>query len=254
MNCHTLPRALFMALVAVAVAPPAAAALPPIRVEVVDDATLGTLNGKFFGANLLVGLRIDLVSSLSTPQNGSASATGSLYVTRIGNGFDVQVDSRSNATAGAAPAAANPLASATGAESLQIDGIGQVSQIAGDGNRMTNLTTISFLPASAAGPAATAQFNGQTHSSASAGAMTAHVTFLDGGLQLALSGAGAALAQQLHTTGASGHVLQTGQIAGDGMVGFNQMQLQLTTSPMSTQEVHRLGVEQALAGLSGLGR
>lgn len=251
MNRYTLPRALFMALVAVAVAP-AAAALPPLRVEIVDDATLGTLSGKFFGANLLVGLRIDLVSSLSTPQNGSASATGSLYVTRAGNGFDVQVDSRSSATAGAAPALANPLASATGAEGLQINGIGQVSQVAGDGNRMTNLTTISFVPASAVGAAAATQFNGQTHSSASAGAMTARVTFLAGGLQLALTGAGAALAQQLHTTGANGQVLQTGQIAGNGMVGSNQLQLQLMTSPMSAQEMHRLGVEQALSGLNGL--
>ncbi len=253
MNRQTLPRVLFMALVAV-VAAPAAAALPPVRVEVVDDATLATLNGKFFGANLLVGLRINLVSSLSTPQNGSASATGSLYVTRSGNGFDVRVDSRSNATAGTAPAAADPLASATGADSLQINGIGQVSQIAGDGNRMTNLTTISFLPAAGVGPADTTQFNGQTHSSADAGAMTAHITFLDGGLQIGLTGPGAALAQQLHSTGANGKMLQTGQIAGNGMVGFNQLQLQLLTSPMSTREVHRLGVQQALAGLNGLGR
>lgn len=249
MNRITLPRALFMALVAVAAAPPAAA-LPPVRVEVVDDATLGTLNGKYFGANLLVGLRIDLVSSLSTPQGGTAHATGSLQVTRAGNGFDVRVDSRSSATEGAGPASA-PNASVTDGAGLQVNGIGQVSQIAGDGNRMGNLTTISFVPALAAGAG---QFNGLATSSASAGAMTARVTFLDGGLQVALSGPGAALAQQLHTGGAAGQVLQSGQIAGDGMVGFNQLQLQLMTSPMSNGELHQLGVRQALAGLDGLGR
>ncbi|MGH8083690.1 MAG: hypothetical protein ACREPV_00235 [Lysobacter sp.] len=249
MNRNTLPRALFMALAAVAVAP-AAAALPPVPVEVVDDATLDSLNGKFFGANLLVGLRIDLVSSLGTAQGGIANATGSLQVIRAGNGFDVRVDSRSSATEGAG-ATVVPHGSAVGAESLQVNGIGQVSQIAGDGNRMTNLTTISFMPAAAGGAG---QFNGHAASSASAGGMTAQVTFLDGGLQLALTAPGAALAQQLHATGANGQVLQSGQIAGNGMVGFNQLQLQLMTSPMSSGELHQLGVRQALAGLDGLGR
>lgn len=249
MNRNTLPRALFMALVAVAAAPPAAA-LPPVRVEVVDDAILGTLNGKYFGANLLVGLRIDLVSSLSTAQGGTANATGSLQMIRVGNGFDVRVDSRSSATEGTA-ATGLPHGSAVGAQGLQVDGIGQVSQIAGDGNRMTNLTTISFMPATAGGAG---QFNGATSSSASAGGMTAQVTFLDRGLQLALSGPGAALTQQLHASGANGQVLQSGQIAGNGMVGFNQLQLQLMTSPMSNGELHQLGVRQALAGLDGLGR
>lgn len=249
MNRNTLPRALFMALVAVAAAPPAAA-LPPVRVEIVDDATLGTLNGKYFGANLLVGLRIDLVSSLSTDQGGTANATGSLQMIRVGNGFDVRVDSRSSATEGTA-ATGLPHGSAVGAQGLQVDGIGQVSQIAGYGNRMTNLTTISFMPATAGGAG---QFNGATSSGASAGGMTAQVTFLDRGLQLALSGPGAALTQQLHASGANGQVLQSGQIAGNGMVGFNQLQLQLMTSPMSNGELHQLGVRQALAGLDGLGR
>lgn len=248
MNPNTLPRALFMALVAVAAAPPVAA-LPPVRVEIVDDATLGTLNGKYFGANLLVGLRIDLVSSLTTAQGGTANATGSMQVIRVGNGFDVRVDSRSSATEGTA--AAIPQGSAVGAQGLQVDGIGQVSQIAGDGNRMTNLTTISFTPAAVGGAG---QFNGLASSSASAGGMTAQITFLDHGLQLALTGPGAALTQQLHSTGANGRVLQSGQIAGNGMVGFNQLQLQLMTSPMSTGELHQLGVRQALAGLDGLGR
>lgn len=251
MNRITLPRALFMALVAVAAAPPAAA-LPPVHVEVVDDATLGTLNGKFFGANLLVGLRIDLVSSLGTAQGGIANASGSLQVTRAGNGFDVRVDSRSSVTEGVGAAAVGAShGTATGAGQLQVNGIGQVSQIAGDGNRMSNLTTISFVPAGLAGPTG---FNGLAASSADAGGMTARITFLDGGLNLALTAPGATLAQQLHSAGANGRVLQSGQIAGNGMVGFNQLQLQLMTSPMSGADLRQLGVRQALAGLGGLGR
>jgi hypothetical protein len=254
MNRKTLPRSLFMALVAVAAAPEAAALPPvqPVRVEVVDDATLGTLSGKFFGANLLVGLRVELVSSLGTAQGGTAQASGRLQVVRVGNGFDVRVDSRSSAGEGAGSSAVDSgFGTATGGAQLQVGGIGQVTQIAGDGNRMSNLTTISFVPAAAANAG---QFNGLAASRTEAGAMAAQITFLDGGLQLALSAPGAALAQQLQTSGASGQVLQSGQISGNGMVGSNQLQLQLMTQPMSNADLHQLGVRQALAGLGGLGR
>lgn len=255
MHRKTLPCAVLMALVAAAAAQPAAA-LPPLRAEVVDDATLGAVSGKFYGANLLVGLRIDLVSTLSSAQSGSnASAGGSLLVRNTGQGFEVQVDSRSSANVGSTPPALGaPPGLATGAEGLQIGGIGQVSQIAGDGNRLDNLTTIRFVPESTVNAADTAHFNGQTTSQASAGPMTAHITFTGGGVQLGLTGAGASLAQQLQTAGGSGQLLQLGQIAGNGMVGRNQLQLQLLTREMTTQTLHQLGVQQALAGLGGLGR
>lgn len=58
-------------LLALAAATPPAAALPPLRADLVDDATLAALNGRYFDAQMLVGLRVDLVSSVATPQQGA---------------------------------------------------------------------------------------------------------------------------------------------------------------------------------------
>lgn len=250
MNRHTLPRALFTALVAGAAAVQSAAALPPVRVEVVDDAALAGISGKYFGANMLVGLRIDVVSTLHTAQQGTAQASGSLVVRRDGGGFDVAVGTQAQTGAGAD--AAPVTAIATGGEQLQVEGIGQIAQIAGDGNRLSNLTSIRFV--SDLGTAA--DLNGATSSQSSAGPMSAQVTFLDGGMRLDLTGPGSVLGQQFQpgANGADGRILQIGQIAGNGITASNQLHLQLMTRLMPALFQQQLGVQQALSGLRGLPR
>ncbi|QWF17264.1 hypothetical protein [Lysobacter capsici] len=216
---------------------------------IVDDATLATISGKYFGAQMLVGLRVDLVSSLDTPQQGSTFASGALLVERRGGGFEVQVDARSGADAGNATLAAGAAgANASGAESVQVRGIGQIAQIAGDGNRLRNLTSIAFVDrADAAG------FNGQSHSQASAGAMSARVTFLDGGARIAVDGPGASLQQRLDA-GAVGGIAQLGRIAGNGVDASNRMQLQIVTSAITPELSRQLGLQQALDGLRAVPR
>lgn len=250
MNRHTLPRALFSVLVAGAAAAQTAVALPPVRVEVVDEVTLAGISGKYLGANMLVGLRIDVVSSLHTAQQGTSSATGSLLIHRNGAGFDVSVDTSARTEAGGAPAM--PTGTAVGGEILQINGIGQIGQIAGDGNSLSNLTSIRFVEDTAAN----GSFNGALSSQASAGPMTAQVTFLDGGMQLDLTGPGARLGQSFNpgANGVDGRILQIGQIEGNGLTGSNQIHLQMMTSLMPSLWQQQLGVQQALAGLSGLPR
>lgn len=255
MNRHTLPRALFPALVAVVAAAQPAAALPPLRTELVDELTLSQISGKYFGANMLVGLRVDLVSTLHTPQQGSATAAGSLSIRRAGNGFEVLVDTRSGAAAGLHDAVSTGATgnSASGAGSVQVNGIGQISQIAGDGNAMANLTTISF---ERNGAAASGNFNGHTSSQSSAGPLMARITFEDGGMQLGLRGPGANLSQQFNAGagGDAGRISQVGQLAGQGLTGSNQLHLRLMTDVMPLQVQHQLGIQQALAGLCPLGR
>ncbi|MBW8808856.1 MAG: hypothetical protein JF591_08460 [Lysobacter sp.] len=216
---------------------------------IVDDATLATISGKYFGAQMLVGLRVDLVSSLDTPQQGSAFASGALLVERRGGGFEVQVDARSGADAGNATLAAGAAgANASGAESVQVRGIGQIAQIAGDGNRLRNLTSIAFVDrADAAG------FNGQSHSQASAGAMSARVTFLDGGARIAVDGPGASLQQRLDA-GAVGGIAQLGRIAGNGVDASSRMQLQIVTSAITPELSRQLGLQQALDSLRAVPR
>lgn len=255
MNRPSLPRALFSALAAAAAAVQPAAALPPLRAQIVDDATLATLSGRYLDAQMLVGLRVDLISSVATPQQGAAMASGSLLIQRDGAGFSVISDARSSAVAGAdAPA---PDATASGAETVRMQGIGQIAQIAGDGNRLANLAAIEFVDQAHADTAA-AGFNGQTHSDSAAGALRAQVTFLDGGAQVGVQAPGVSLQQRLDggASGgvASGGIAQTGRIAGDGVIAGNRLQLQIVTAAMTPQMSRQLGLQQALEGLRGLPR
>ncbi|AXK73181.1 hypothetical protein DWG18_13405 [Lysobacter sp. TY2-98] len=242
-----------MAFAAVAGAGPAFALPPsppvnntPLRVEVVDDAALGTMTGKYYGADMLVGVRIDLVSQLATAQGGTATAVGSLYVQKTGNGYDVQVDSHASASAGngSAPVSNNI---ATGGEQIHVDGIGQITQIAGDGNRMGNLTIVQL----GSNPAAPSGFNGASSAQAQDGALQAQVSFVGGGVQLGLVAPGATIGQQV-TPGASGRITQIGQIAGDGFTASNALHLQMMTSALPASAVQQLGIQQALSAVSGL--
>ncbi|WP_162823855.1 hypothetical protein [Lysobacter sp. TY2-98] len=218
----------------------------PLRVEVVDDAALGTMTGKYYGADMLVGVRIDLVSQLATAQGGTATAVGSLYVQKTGNGYDVQVDSHASASAGngSAPVSNNI---ATGGEQIHVDGIGQITQIAGDGNRMGNLTIVQL----GSNPAAPSGFNGASSAQAQDGALQAQVSFVGGGVQLGLVAPGATIGQQV-TPGASGRITQIGQIAGDGFTASNALHLQMMTSALPASAVQQLGIQQALSAVSGL--
>jgi hypothetical protein len=250
MKNRFLPRGILVGLVAVAGAGPALALPPssprPVHVEVVDDATLDGQTGKFYGADMLVGVRIQLVSTLTTAQGASASATGTLFVQRnAAGGFDVQVDSQALANAGgAAPASTNV---ASGGEQIRVDGIGQVTQIAGDGNRMANIALVQLGTA----PASPSGFNGQSGAQASAGGVQAQVSFAGGGVQLGLVAPGANIRQDV-TPGASGRIMQVGQIAGDGVTASNALQLQMMTTAMPVSSMQQLGIQQALSAVSGL--
>jgi len=250
MNRPSLPCALFSALAAAAAAVQPAAALPPLRAQLVDDATLATLSGRYYDAQMLVGLRVDLISSVATPQQGAAAASGSLLVLRDGNGFSVRSDARSSAAGGEASMPAS--ASASGAESIRMQGIGQIAQIAGDGNRLSNLAAIEFVdPARADRDAA--GFNGQTHSDSAAGAMRAQVTFLDGSAAVGVQAPGVSLQQRVDGGGLGG-IAQSGRIAGDGVVAGNRLQLQIVSAAMTPQMSRELGLQQALEGLRALPR
>jgi hypothetical protein len=236
-------------LAATAAAAQPAAALPPLRAQLVDDATLATLSGRYYDAQMLVGLRVDLISSVATPQQGAAAASGSLLVLRDGNGFSVRSDARSSASGGG-DASASALAS--GAESVRMQGIGQIAQIAGDGNRLSNLAAIEFVdPARADRDAA--GFNGQTRSDSAVGAMHAQVTFLDGGVQVGVQAPGVSLQQRVDAGGLGG-IAQSGRIAGDGVVAGNRLQLQIVSAAMTPQMSRELGLQQALEGLRALPR
>lgn len=258
MNTRTLPLALFGTLVGVAASAYAEAAQPsqppaqikPVQVEVVDEDTLGRISGKFYGADMLVGLRIELLSNWHTAE-GSMSAVGTLQIQRDDNGnFTVQVDTHSNAQATGGSGAGLPNASATGGDQVSTNGVGQVVQIAGDGNRFANLTAISFSPRSAAGGGS---FNGQASSTSTSGNMIASVSFEGDGAKLGLNAPSGVLSQSV-ISGGNGGLMQVAQVAGRDQVGNNTMQLQMQTATMPALQQQQLGIQQALAGMRQLPR
>lgn len=249
MNRQLLPRAVFTGLVVAAVAAPAAAAGPtlslPSTAQLVDDATLAEVRGKYLNQQMLIGLRIDLVSTLTSP-HGTAGASGSLLMQADGHGgMSVSVDSRSHAQASTGAPAAGNHGLTQGGDTLRIDGIGQVVQIAGDGNRMANVARISF------GDLGGGDFNGRSESTATDGAVVARIRF-DEGVQLGVQAPGVHLQQRAGVDGLP--LLQSGQIASDHVIGSNQLQLRLMTRELPVMQQHRLGIQQALSGLTPLGR
>ncbi|MCL1636015.1 hypothetical protein M2650_15430 [Luteimonas sp. SX5] len=255
MNTRTLPLALFGTLVGMAASAHAEAAQPsqapqikPVRVEVVDEDTLSRISGKFYGADMLVGLRIELLSNWRTAE-GNMSAAGTLQIQRnSAGGFDVQVDTRSNAQAGGGAGSGLSNGSAVGGDQISVNGVGQVVQVAGDGNKFANLTAISFAPHAGGG-----NFNGQTSSTSSAGGMIASVSFEGGGARLGLTAPSGMLSQSV-VSGANGGIMQAARVAGQDQVGSNTMQLQMQTASMPALQQQQMGVYQALAGLSQLPR
>ncbi len=256
MNTRTLPLALFGTLVGMAASAQAEAAQPsvapaikPVRVEVVDEDTLSRISGKFYGADMLVGLRIELLSNWRTAE-GNLSAAGTLQIQRNSNGsFSVQVDTRSDAQASGGAGSGLSNGSAVGGDQVSVNGVGQVVQIAGDGNKFANLTAISFTPHSTAG----GNFNGQTSSSSTNGSMIASVSFEGGGARLGLSAPSGMLSQSV-VSGANGGIMQAARVAGQDQLGSNTMQLQMQTAAMPALQQQQMGVYQALAGLSQLPR
>lgn len=259
MKCHRLSSVLPIALAMAAVATPAVA-LPPsheaapqpahipvIEGEAVADSELAAISGKYFGANMLVGLRVDLVSSLANGQGGAGKAVGSLYIARTAEGFDIRVHSQADAsgTSSAAPGAGTMV---SGGDQIQVNGIGQITQVAGDGNRMANIAVIGVTD----NLAAPEGFNGRTSAQADSGGISARVTFADGGLRLGLAAGGATISQAMSPAN-GGQITQIGQIAGNGFAASNNMHLQLMTATMSSLSAQQIGIQQALAAVNGLG-
>lgn len=252
-------RAMLAALV-IGGAPVAAFAAGPTRLpetfggmaaETVGDSELAGIRGKYYGANMLVGVRVELVSQWRGPDGSGLSATASVQIQRDpAGGYQVSIDTRTGASAGSGAVATNPGGATVAGQTLQVAGISQLSQIAGDDNRVGNLASIgvvSRLPGAGS-------FNGQTGSTSTQGAYQAQVSFVGGGLQMGLLGPDSQVLQTLGGTGGDGGISQVARIAGNGQSANNQLAMQVQVAPMSQALQQQLGVQQALASLLALRR
>ena len=257
------------------------------RWETVGDDVLSHQTGKAPGAEMVSGVVLELMSQWQMPNGGSATAHGKLTIsTNADNTLSAQVSTSAQASDGAghgnrygndrgnaaaattatAPTAsanpmptiaaspsagANPQAIATGGQNVSVNGVSQVTQVAGNGNTGVNSAVIDFTGSSpttsAAGGAASTSGTSASATSAS-GNVRAGVTFANGGVALTLQTPAGVAAQAISpaTGHGGGSIAQWVQVAGNAQAVVNQLQLSVQTQAMSGAVLRQLGVLQAM--------
>nr|WKF56860.1 hypothetical protein HUO10_001331 [Paraburkholderia busanensis] len=230
---------------------PASRALEPaaVKVQLVDDDVLATQTGKYAGATMISGFVLNVISQWQLPNGVTALAQGTLSAAQNAVGqVTTAVNTLASVSGGNAGAnsgansGANPNAQVNGGQSISVNGVSQVTQVAGDRNTGTNSAVIDFnnsavtLAGAANAPSAAA--------SNSTGSVKAGITFGSNGISVALQ-TPAGLATQTITPG-NGQIAQLLQIAGNNQQVANALQLSLQTQQMSAAMIRQLGVLQAL--------
>lgn len=229
--------------------------VPALRLQAVDDNVLAAQTGKGLAGDIISGVVVELLSSWKLPNGATAVAQGALsLVTGKLNQVAAQVSSRASVTeprhnANTAGNGANPNAAAGGGENASVNGVSQITQIAGNGNIGSNQAAIDFNAATNAHTSPAAWNNATSAAASSAdGLVKAGITFGSGGIKVALQTPAGIATQTVAPTNAqqASMIGQLLQIAGNNQQVANQLQLHLQTQPMSAAALRQLGVLQAL--------
>ncbi|QQC63928.1 hypothetical protein [Paraburkholderia ginsengisoli] len=219
-----------------------------LRVQMVDDDVLANQTGKYAGASMISGFVLNVLSQWQLPNGVAALAQGTLAAVQNTAGqISTSVTTLASVTGGgpgspAGGSGANPNARVDGGQSITVNGVSQVTQVAGDRNSGLNSALIDFnnnavtLASAANAPSATA--------SNSTGSVKAGISFSGNGVRVALQ-TPAGLATQTITPG-NGQIAQLLQIAGNSQQVANALQLHLQTQQMSAAMIRQLGALQAL--------
>ncbi|MFX1734528.1 peptidase C39 [Paraburkholderia sp. A1RI_3L] len=226
--------------------------VPALRLQAVDDNVLAAQTGKGLAGDIISGVVVELLSSWKMPNGATAVAQGALsLVTGKLNQVAAQVSSQASVTEPAhnASGGANPNAGAAGGENVSVNGVSQITQIAGNSNIGSNQAAIDFNAATNAHTSPAAWNNATSAAASSAdGSVKAGITFGSGGIKVALQTPAGIATQTVAPTNAqqASMIGQLLQIAGNNQQVANQLQLHLQTQPMSADALRQLGVLQAL--------
>nr|WP_328807251.1 peptidase C39 [Paraburkholderia elongata] len=222
-----------------------------LKLQPVDDAILANQTGKGIAGDIISGVVVDLLSQWQLPNGATAVASGALsIVTNALNQPSAKFNSSASVTGpnGSWGSGANRNASASGGQNVSVNGVSQITQVAGNGNLGTNQALIDFnaSPGSLTG----GTYNNATSAAASNanGSITASVSLANGGISIALQTPGGLATQTVAPSSAqqAGMIAQLLQIAGNNQQVANQLQLHLQTQQMSASMLRQIGVLQAL--------
>ncbi|SEA22823.1 peptidase C39 [Paraburkholderia sartisoli] len=225
-----------------------------LKWQMVDDDVLEHQTGKFAGAPMISGFVLSVLSQWQLPNGAAAIAQGALAVTKdLTNQINAQVSTMTkvieqNAT-NAANSGASPNATTSGGQGVSVNGVSQVTQVAGDRNIGVNAATIDFSNNAAQLANVPGGTNSTTSNASNAsGSIRAGIAFGTGGVTVALQ-TPAGIATQTIVPGTAQQVssiAQMLQIAGNNQQVENQLMLHLQTQQMTPAMQQQIGVLQAL--------
>jgi hypothetical protein len=215
-----------------------------VKVQTVDDDVLATQTGKYAGATMISGFVLNVISQWQLPNGVSALAQGTLSAaTNAAGQLISSVSTQASVTGkGHGDSGANPNAQTRGGQSIAVNGVSQVTQVAGDSNSGMNSATIDFNSGALAS-LGSANTPSALASNAN-GSVTAGIAFGSTGVKVSLQ-TPAGLATQTITPG-NGQIAQLLQITGNNQQVANALQLNLQTHQMSASMLRQIGVLQAL--------
>jgi hypothetical protein len=259
------------------------AAKQTIKCEPVDDDVLSSQSGKYAGSDMISGFVLSVLSRWNLPNGATAIAQGAIAVAQnTANQIVAQVETSAHVTAavhhssansssaattggvagtpaagantnantpGAGNSGANPAAQVTGGQKVAVNGVSQITQVAGNGNTGTNTATISFStapPQLPSMPGATSQPSSFAENAA--GNVQAGITFANNSINVSLQTPAGIATQSIVPGNAlqAGAIAQLLQVAGNNQQVANQLALSLRTQQMSAGMIRQLGVLQAL--------
>jgi hypothetical protein len=136
-----------------------------------------------------------------------------------------------------------------------VNGVAQITQVAGDANNALNKATIQFAPGVSLAylvPGGQGASNSQT----TIGNLSASVAISSAGIQLSLNTPNGNLGQSVGggAGAAMNQIMQVVQVAGNAQQVMNTMQLNLQTGPLTSAGLRQAGIQSVLANTLGIRR
>ncbi|WP_157123121.1 peptidase C39 [Pandoraea vervacti] len=228
-------------------APAFASSVVPESWTPVSDEVLSHATGKYAQQNMITGFQLVMQSQWQMPTGASLMATGVLGVT---NG-QVQTGSSTTIIPGVVNAVAPTTQTVSGPAKVLMNGVAQVTQVAGDANNALNKAIIQYGPGVVVATLVPISNQSNSSSSTTVGNLSASVAISSAGMQLSLNTPNGNLGQSIAggAGGAMNQIMQVVQVAGNAQQVMNTLQLNLQTNALTAAGLRQLGIQNAMANM-----
>lgn len=222
----------------------------------VSDEVLAHATGKYAQQNMITGFQLVMQSQWQMPTGASLAATGVLGVSQGSSGFQLQTGAATGIIPGFVSATTPVTQAVVGAASVLVNGVAQITQVAGDANNALNKATIQFGPGILITTLVPVSGQGANSSHTTVGNLSASVAITSAGMQISLNTPNGNLGQSVGggAGAAMNQIMQVAQVAGNAQQVMNTMQLNLQTSPLTSNALRQVGIQNAMANMVAMRR